>query len=115
MSNFPRTAKVNLGPPTQGDDAGYRLEFTMAGSAVDISGWSSITFTVKRKRSQSTPDLQVTADIVDGPGGVAEINLSSADTADLAGLYYYDIEVNIGSKVRTVMSGVVPFEQEVTN
>lgn len=111
MSNFSRTAQVNLDPPTQGDDAGYRLEFARGGSPVDISGWT-ITFTLKRDRPQSTPDLQVTANITDAAGGIAEIQLASADTQDLAGLYYYDIEVDTGNEIRTIMKGVVPFEQD---
>lgn len=112
--NFSRTAQVNLNPPTQGDDAGYELTFERSGGAVDISGWSSITFTVKREKNQSTPDLQETATFTDPVNGKAEIQLGSADTADLVGLYYYDIEVDTGSETRTIMSGVVPFNQDVT-
>ena len=109
---FPQTAKVNLNPPTQGDSAGYRLEFTKGGNAVDISGWT-VTFTAKRERGGPIA-LHTNASITDAANGKAKVVFSSSDTADLAGLYYYDIEVDTGSEVRTIMSGLIPFKQDVT-
>lgn len=116
--DFSHTARKNLHPPTQGDDSGYRLEFSQGGSPVDITGWT-ITFTAKRSHGGPIA-IQQQATIENGPGGIATIELAASDTADLAGLYYYDIQVEYddgqgNTLTRTIMSGRVPFEEDITD
>jgi hypothetical protein len=114
MSNLPATRQVNLPPPTQGDDVGYELEFTQAGAPVDISGWT-VRMTIKRDPNDDAPVLQAVATISDAGGGIARINLASADTESLIGQYFYDIEADTGQEVRTLMYGMVPFTEQVTS
>ena len=83
-----------------------------AGSVVDISGATEITWILKRSEGSSTDTLTKSKTgggitITDGPGGVFEITVTSSDTAALQGLYYHKAVVTLASGKTTVLTGVV--------
>lgn len=73
------------------------LEFTEDSSSGDISAWS-IIFTMRDGFVTGTPTLQVSGVITNGPNGVYQIILTSANMNLTAKQYYYDVvRTNVGN------------------
>jgi len=102
----------------RGDTVTLQLTFTDAnGDAIDITNYT-VFFTLKNNRSDEDADAVITKDITnhsDPTNGITTITLSAAETADLLGCYWYDIQYKTGAGViKTVVIGTYIFEEDVT-
>lgn len=101
----------------RGDDNTISLEFTQDDVAVDITGWT-IFFTVKRNMDADDDSADLQKDVTshtDAAAGETEITLTDADTDDLSGCYYYDIQYKDDSGlIKTVLKGTIEFVEDVT-
>lgn len=102
----------------RGDDKDFTIHFKDAVDAdVDITGWK-VYFTVKKNESDVDVDAVITKDITshtDPTGGDTKISLVGADTEDLAGNYYYDIQVKkTGGTVFTIVKGTFIVTKDIT-
>ena len=84
-------------------------------------GTTDIYFTVKRELSDPDASALITKDSVvpdgitktDNVNGEFEIKISPADTSDLTGTFYYDIELRMGTDVYTVDMGKLSIMEDV--
>lgn len=97
----------------RGDTKPFKLTVTVASG--DISGWTFTMSVDSRKNPDdgSTQVFQLAGVIVDAPNGLVEFRPSVANT-DLVGTYYYDMEANDGTYIRTVEKGKITFTQDIT-
>jgi hypothetical protein len=114
----PITAEENLNPVTSGDDVIYNLEFSDdTDSPIDISGWT-VYLTVKEDHDDSDEDALVNTDVTnhDAPTeGKTSVKITQSETEDLHGAKVYDIQIQKSNgDIRTVLSGSVYFEKDVT-
>jgi hypothetical protein len=80
---------------------------------VNITGWT-ITFTLKRKATDTSALLTATAQIVSGSAGTYTISLTHAQTAALyAGTYAYDIQRTDTGSEAVISIGIFSVSQEV--
>lgn len=102
---------------TAGDSQNFNLAFTGSDGVTpeDITSWV-ITFTLKTDKHSADDDatLQIEADITDGAGGLATVSISAENARDLLGTYYYDIQYQNGTEVKTVMEGVMTWVRDIT-
>ena len=90
------------------------------GIAVDL-GSANIYFTAKRDLSDPDASAVIVKDSTTPNGititspttGQFEIKLDPADTSSLAGAFYYDIELRMGSEVFTVDTGKLSVMEDV--
>lgn len=79
-----------------GNSAEWSIPITNAdGTAKSLAGASSLTFLVKRRIDDADASAVVTSTpvVTDEPGGVLEVRLTPADTADLdAGTYVWGVQ-----------------------
>lgn len=101
----------------RGDTNVLNLIFKTGGVAVDITGWT-IFFEVKKKITDTDADAVISKTVTDhtnAAAGLSAITLAAADTVDLAGDYFYDIQVKKGDgTIFTVTSGKYTFKADVT-
>ena len=87
------------------------------GVAIDISLWT-IFFTVKESKDDLDADAVIAKNVTthsDPTHGISEIALVPADTEDLAGNYFYDIQIKKGDgTIATVIDGLITFKEDVT-
>ena len=108
-------------PIHAGDDYEHAFTAEQAGSAMDISG-AKIWLTVKRNQADadSAALLQystagVNIQITDGVNGQFTVFFGSADTADLAGTWWYDIKVRfVSGKILRLAYGRIEFLPNIT-
>ena len=85
------------------------------GSPVNITGY---TFSSQMRRSyySSYPSANIQVTIEDGPNGVAQLYLDSANTANIpAGRYFYDVYmVDTFAGVSRLIEGVVFLSSQTT-
>lgn len=107
---------------TRGDDASFVVT-ALQGDGVTpqpITG-ATLWFTAKHRRS----DLDAAAvfqktgaaiTIVDGPGGIARVDVAAADTAGLTAstTLWWDFQSKAGGKVKTLAGGKLHVELDVT-
>jgi hypothetical protein len=80
---------------------------------VNITGWT-ITFTLKRKSTDTAALLTVTGAVVSGSAGTYTISLTHAQTAALyAGTYTYDIQRTDAGSEAVISIGTFTVSQEV--
>ena len=101
----------------RGDDRNYNLIFVDSNSAaIDITGWT-IFITVKEKISDVDADasIAITATITNASGGLASFTFTASHLGDLAGYYYYDIQVKrANTKIFTVTAGKIKIKRDIT-
>jgi predicted transport protein len=102
----------------RGQSKSWTLKFRENGSAVDITGYK-IFLTIKSKIDMTDANAEVAKDItnVTPATGDVPIELTSTDTANLAGKYYYDIKVITADtlpKSITPIIGTMQFQKNVT-
>lgn len=98
----------------QGDDEQYDLTFTLDGTTpLDLTG-STFQFIIGATRGTPLADtLMPSAYIVitDAPNGKAMLQLSSNDTNQPLGTYFYRMKwTNAGGKIKTIMKGTLSIE-----
>lgn len=81
------------------------------GSATDLTG-VDLTFMVKRRRGDADDDALITKvvgagqiEVTNAGGGIARITLAEANTASLAGRYYWELEADDAEGKLTLASG----------
>lgn len=108
-------------PIHAGDDYGhdFTAEIT-SGSPYNIS---KVWFTIKHDSIDADADalLQYDSDtitdieITDGPNGAFTLHIQAADTADLEGTWFYDIQIlTSGGNIVTVARGNIEFLPNIT-
>ena len=107
---------------TRADDQTIRFTVTdSAGAVVDVSS-GTFKFTVKQSLDdvigsaafQKTSPAVNGIDLTNGATGIVDVGIVPADTDDLAGLYYYDLEMTLSSKVRTLRRGMFWVKKDVS-
>lgn len=91
-----------------------RITFTISdddGNGKDLTG-ATVTWALA-KRQGSTPLLTKTATLVTPASGICRVDIAPADTADLAGSLYHELQVvDAGGDVSTVTYGTFPVEKD---
>lgn len=98
------------------DTKAYNMTFTSNSLPLDIS-LATITFTMKRRPSDldASAVIQKKAVITNGPGGLATLTLTSAETEIDIGKYYYDIQYKSGAgAITTLVADTLNILQDVT-
>ena len=100
---------------TEGDSARFTVTVKdSAGAVVDLTGVTAIKWQMARSAFATTADLSKAlgsgVTITDAPGGVFQVDLTPADTADLLGDFHHEAEVTDGAgDVATVFCGTLSF------
>lgn len=96
---------------------GDTFSFTLTLTDIDTSSINNIFFTAKKNPTDSIFVFQKTlADgITDEGEGVYIVRVAPEDTCKVpAGVYVYDLELDIGNDVYTVIKGPLTLVQDVT-
>lgn len=97
----------------RGDDATITVTF----ADTDLTG-ATVYFTVKSSLDDADADAVISKDITshsDPTNGETQIALSSSDTADLAGKYYWDLQLkDSGGVITSTRYGVMNVDKDVT-
>jgi hypothetical protein len=92
-----KSATINI---IKGDTATFTLTFKDAdGVAINITG-SEVFFTVKENKEDTDAEALITKDVIshtDPVNGITQIDLSSAQTDIVEGVYLYDIQIKYAS------------------
>jgi len=102
----------------RGDDLSFKLNFADTdGVAIDITGWL-IFFTLKLDKDDSDSEA-IYSKTIEAPSGSSDgtitVSIPGADLNTLVGPYYYDFQfVDASDNVRTITSGAITFEKDVT-
>jgi len=101
----------------RGDELSYLLDFKDTdGVAIDISGWT-IFFTLKNDKDDSDSEavLQWSQFVPSGSTGLVTMSVPGSELVDCVGPYYYDFQyVDASDNVRTIVTGAITFEKDVT-
>jgi hypothetical protein len=102
----------------RGDDLSFKLNFAdTEGVPIDITGWT-IFFTLKLNKDDSDSEALVSKTITtipDPASGTITVVIPHTEVDDLTGPYYYDFQYKDASdNVRTITSGAVTFEKDIT-
>lgn len=100
------------------DNRTFTLTFTDEnGSAIDITGFTCF-FTVKVSMSDADVDAKISktwSSHSDPTNGITTFSLVPADTTNLSGMYYFDIQIkDLSSKIYTPMIGYFNVVEDVT-
>jgi hypothetical protein len=103
---------------TRGDDYTFTLAFKDSdGQAIDIAGYT-VFFTLKEYEDDDDDDALITVDVTEhdnDAGGITTISLSNADTDDLNGTFFYDIQYkDLTGAIQTIQTGVITFCNDIT-
>jgi hypothetical protein len=99
----------------RGDTFAELFQLKVNGAAQDITG-DDILLTVNSDRypADTTNELfQVIATHVDDANGIFSVAPGAGQPAD-PGTYYYDIQWDDGSQIRTILQGKWTVEQDIT-
>lgn len=107
-------------PLHAGDD--YNHDFIVQGIAGVALPITKAWFTIKFRTKDADTDavLQYVStdaaklEITDGPNGLLTVKFNAADTEDLEGPWFYDLQVLSGGKVETVARGNIEFLPNIT-
>lgn len=102
----------------RGDDFVLDLVFKDAdGVVVDITGWV-VFMTLKLRKWDSDTNSAIRKDVsehTDPTHGETQISISNADTKNLLGSYFYDIQYKDDDDIiKTVMRGQIIFTRDIT-
>lgn len=100
------------------------IRFTVVdstGAAMDVSS-GTFKFTVKQNLDDAIGDaqFQLTSpaangiDLTNAATGVVDVNIGTGDTDSLAGVYHYDLEMTLATKVRTLRQGLFIVQKDVS-
>ena len=101
---------------TRGDTRTFRITVKDNGSAFDLSGYSCY-FTVKADKNDADADAiigPITGSIVVAANGTVDFELDETDTAVEVGKYYYDVTVDDGANIFTVLESNITVVLDVT-
>lgn len=102
---------------TEGDTARFTVTVKdSAGAVVDLTGVTSIAWQIARSAFAGSPDLSKSigsgVTVTDAAGGVFQVELAPADTADLLGDFHHEAEVTDGAgDIATVFCGTLTFSK----
>jgi len=107
---------------SRGDD--HKIRFTVknsSGVAYDVSA-NDFKFTVKASLDDAITDAKFQKlspvgngiDLTNATTGIVDVNLVPADTAALAGQYFYDLEMTETGKVYTLRAGLFYVKKDVS-
>lgn len=104
-----------------GDDYDFTFRALQEGVAIDLSG-AKIWLTIKKKSSDKDPGLlqysteEITQiEITDEDEGYFVVHFGAADTANLEGVWLYDIKARLGSgKLMRFARGSIEFLANLT-
>jgi hypothetical protein len=114
--------KSNFRPIHAGDDYDHSFTVQRAGSALDLTS-AKIWFTVKEDVIdvdgeavlQYTSDTSSEIELTTPANGQFIIHLTDTDTAELAGVWNYDIKAKLATaKILRIARGVIEFLPSVT-
>jgi hypothetical protein len=100
----------------------YPINFTFitdktTKAALDISS-STLTLTASTKKAPATgfasTFTSTGVDVTDGTDGKSTFSMITTGQSDNVGKFYYDIELNTGGELRTVVKGIMNFVQDIT-
>jgi hypothetical protein len=107
----------------RGEDASFDVAAVQADGFTPqpITG-ATLWFTAKRRREDIDADAVfqksgAAVAIVDGPGGIARIDLARADTIDVEPVpstFYWNLKAKIGGKDRTLARGRIKIQPDIT-
>lgn len=113
-----RNTDANNFTTYRGDDLSFKLNFADTdGVAIDITGWL-IFFTLKVSKDDSDSEA-VYSKTEEAPSGSTDgtiiISVPGSDLNTLVGPYYYDFQfIDDSGNIRTITSGAITFEKDVT-
>lgn len=118
ISTLDNTAEIVDITEERGDTLTLNLDFDQSdGTPYDLTGWT-IWLTIKTSRGDGDNDAthQVEKTAFDDPtSGTATITVAASTTADLAGTYHYDIQVEDGTgTISTEARGTIEFVDDTT-
>lgn len=98
---------------THGDTFTKSLAFTdSVGTAIDLTG-STITFSIKKNKTDTSYSAQATASITAGTGGTATITIDPLSIA--IGDYWYDLQwVDSDGDIKTPLKGQFLVTYDIT-
>jgi hypothetical protein len=113
-----KNTDVNNFVTYRGDELSFNLIFKDTNDvAIDITGWT-IFFTLKLNKDDSDSEAVVSKTITaltDPTHGTTLVTVPHTEVNTLVGPYYYDFQfVDQSGNVRTITSGAVTFEKDVT-
>ena len=88
-----------------------------AGDPIDVTVATDILLTVDPSRTpvDDTNNLfQLTGAVVDGPTGKIEFAITALQADQTPGRYFYDVQLDLGDGIRTVLNGTFRFQQDIT-
>lgn len=102
----------------RGDTFSLTLTFSTGGVPINITGWT-IFFTLKNNIEDADADKVITKTVVSHTSpttGVTTIALTAAETALLAGSYFYDVQYKQadGTTIMTCLEGILTFNKDIT-
>lgn len=115
MANFsPTSIDICI---TRGDSPVIPVSVTDdSGAAIDIdTGVFTMTVDVSSEPSDNSNNLfQISGTITSAADGQVQFQPSTTDTDQTAGEYFYDIQMELNSSVRTILKGTFTIDQDIT-
>lgn len=102
----------------RGDSWSRTLQFkNSGGSPIDITGWT-VFFTVKSSPGSRDEDAVLQKTVTshtNATGGLSAISCTAADTDNLQGDYYFDIQIKKSDgSIKTYLYGQIKFLEDTT-
>lgn len=102
----------------RGDTKKYKFDIKDSdGAAIDITGWT-LFMTIKRRPEDTDDEALISKTITshtDAANGETLVTLTHDETKDLAGQYYYDVQVKKGDgSIMTVLNDIITFTEDIT-
>lgn len=102
----------------RGDTFPFTVSISVAGSALNITGFTGIVMTVdpSEEPADAMNNLFVNTGVIsDGPNGEVTFTLSVDDADQTPGEYFFDMEyVDTGGFIRTFAKGAWVVEQDIS-
>ena len=103
----------------QGDSALLNVHVEdSTGADFNLTGATDIIFSIKESFDDTTyllqKDLAMGITVTNAVGGLFSVKIEDGDTTDFPGVKPYDIQVEIGGDVFTVVRDTISIEREVT-
>jgi len=118
MSTFDASSPQQGFILTSGDDDTFTITYQDAdGNVQDITGWT-FWLTIKENKSDTDAEAVVQKTVTshtDPTNGKTEIDVDAADTEDLAGNYWYDMQrEDENGDIKTFAHGVMSIREDTT-
>lgn len=106
---------------TRGDTDPVQFRLTdKDGAAIDITGYTfrlsvdTVENPADTNRPTATEVFAVNGTITDGPNGRFEFPMTTTESNQAPGTYYYDVERTNGTAVRTIIKSTFQMMQDIT-